>query len=106
MHKISKGGNIIQENDTEIVDEGYEDIEEKSDSVDVLLRDYENRKIGKIDDAAAMQAVVCIIIAVLLFGTNMLFPDIAKSLLSRIMTFSESQTEIFTNPIDFVISKL
>lgn len=85
-------------------DEIITPIEPEEDSPEALLEEYDNKRLGRADDAAAMQSVMCIIISALLFGANMIYPDIAGSLLHRITTLASQPKELFPNPIDFIAS--
>lgn len=83
-------------------DEIITNTEPEEDSPEALLEEYENKRLGKADDAAAMQSVMCILISALLFGTNMIYPDITGGLLKRITALAAQQKELFPNPIDFI----
>lgn len=78
--------------------------EPEEDSPEALLEEYDNKRLGRADDAAAMQSVMCIIISALLFGANMIYPDVAESLLHRITTLASQPKELFPNPINFIAS--
>ncbi|MDE5946014.1 MAG: hypothetical protein K2G63_01710, partial [Oscillospiraceae bacterium] len=44
---------------------------------DVYMRQkYENKKIQKADDIIAIQAVICIVLAIGFFTANLFYPDI------------------------------
>lgn len=78
------------------------DTEQEEDSIEALLEEYDNKRLGRADDAAAMQTVMCIILSALLFGANMIYPEIADGILNRITAFSSESKELFPNPIDFI----
>jgi hypothetical protein rflaF_18986 len=83
-------------------DEITVDTEQEEDSTEALLEEYDNKRLGRADDAAAMQSVMCIIISALLFGANMIYPEIAGGLLNRITALSAASKELFPNPINFI----
>lgn len=76
----------------------------EEDSTEALLEEYDNKRRSRADDAAAMQSVMCIIISALLFGANLICPEIAGGLLSRITALSAKSDELFPNPIDLISS--
>ena len=64
-----------------------------------LLNIYDRRRI---DDAAAMQAALCLILAGVFFAAHMFLPDIADPVFSRLAELTRSQDEIIGNPICFI----
>lgn len=68
------------------------------DSTEALLEKYDGK--CRSDDSAAMQTVVCILLAAILFFVNFKFPDEVESLLHHTTILSESENELFGNPID------
>ncbi|MCM1314450.1 MAG: hypothetical protein NC205_03405 [Prevotella sp.] len=83
-----------------------QDIEEISvpceDDTKELLEKYDRRSRRKADDVPAMQAVVCIIAAVFMFGLNILYPETAEEVFSRLNQAVFSGKNIFPNPIDLI----
>lgn len=77
--------------------------EEYSDSTEALTEEIRSRKASKPEDIIAMQAVVCVLIAVFLIAANYLYPDTAEALYNKICSLSQDKTELIPNPIDFII---
>ena len=67
-----------------------------------LLKIYDHSGRKRTDDAAAMQAAVCIILAALFFAAGYAFPELAADLLRKIDELSQSQKELFPNPISLI----
>lgn len=74
------------------------------DSTEALLEKYDRKY--RSDDSAAMQAVVCILLAAALFFANFKFPNEVESLLHHTATLSESENELFSNPINTLLKLL
>ena len=66
---------------------------------DELLRLYDKRRI---DDAAAMQAALCVLLAAAFFAAHLLIPEIADPVFSRLAGLVQSEHEITGNPIRFI----
>jgi hypothetical protein len=64
-----------------------------------LLNIYDRPVRRRADDAAAMQAALCIIFAALFFIAGLIYPEQTGLLLSHITELSESQHQLFPNPI-------
>ena len=83
-----------------------QDIEEISvpceDDTEKLLEKYDRRSRRKADDVPAMQTVVCIIAVVFMFGLNILYPETAEEVFSRLNQAVFSGKNIFPNPIDLI----
>lgn len=95
---------IIQE---EITEESTEKEEtECEDNTEELLEKYDRRPQRKADDVPAMQTVVCIITAVLLFGLNVFYPETCGEIFTKLKELAFSQNEIFPNPIDIITELL
>lgn len=73
------------------------------DSTEALLNEYDKRRTGKADDTAAMQATVCIILAFTLLLLNMLSPDTADALFTKLTELSNNKQELFPNPIELIL---
>lgn len=89
------------------MDENPEFIPEEQpnpDSTEALLDKYDHK--SRSDDSAAMQAVVCILLAAALFAANFKFPDKVQSLLHRTSILSEAENELISNPIDKLMELL
>ena len=71
------------------------------DSTEALLEKYDEK--SRSDDSTAMQAVVCIILAAVIFFVNFRFPDEVESLLHYTTALTESENELFSNPIDSLL---
>lgn len=76
------------------------------DSAEALLDKYERKSRSRSDDSAAMQAVVCILLAAAMFLSNLRFPEEVRSLLDRIIVLSEDENAFIPNPIDAVLALL
>ena len=77
------------------------------DNIDISGDESELLKVygssgGRSDDAAAMQAAVCILLAAAIFGAGFIFPELIQQLIERIKTLSASENELFPNPIPFI----
>ncbi len=88
----------------EKLSENTEINEEKcDDDAELLLEEYEEeKKYGRADDSAAMQAVMCLLIAAGLLIYNIFYPDTAGSLLSKLRQLSAGDSSIIRNPIDII----
>lgn len=86
--------------------ETHEETEEvpeySEDSTEELLEKYDSRSKRKADDVPAMQTVVCIITAVLLFGLNAFYPEIGGGIFRKLNEMAFSGKELFPNPIDLI----
>ncbi len=91
----------------EITEENSEsEKEECEDNTEELLEKYDRRSKRKADDVPAMQTVVCIITAVLLFGFNIFYPETCGEIFKKLKELAFSQNEIFPNPIDLITELL
>lgn len=72
------------------------------DSTEVLLEEYDRKQRNKPDDVIAMQSVVCILIAVLMFGANFLYPQTVGELAARVRSLTQA-ADICPNPVDLII---
>ncbi|MDE6502330.1 MAG: hypothetical protein K2L10_09630 [Ruminococcus sp.] len=94
--------------ETEKTAEVNEDIEivdiadECEDNTEELLEKYDRRSKRKADDVPAMQMVVCIITAVLIFGLNAFYPEIGGDIFRKLNDMVFSGKELFPNPIDLI----
>lgn len=80
--------------------------EECGDSTEKLLERYDRRSRRKADDVPAMQTVVCIITAVLIFGLNAFYPEVGGEIFRKLNELAFSEKEIFPNPIDLITQLL
>lgn len=76
--------------------------EPEEDSTRELLMEYENRYRGHSDDAPAMQAAVCAVLAASVFVLNIIFPGTAAGIFHRIKDLAADPAELFPNPIDLL----
>lgn len=78
---------------------------EEEDFIEVCEEEEktESKKGTGPDDIVAMQAVVCILTAILIFGINIAFPDIAEGVYSKLKALTDSSNELFPNPIDRIL---
>ena len=91
----------------EITEENSEpEKEECEDNTEELLEKYDRCSQRKADDVPAMQTVVCIITAVLLFGLNAFYPETCGEIFTKLKELAFSQKEIFPNPIDLITELL
>ena len=72
------------------------------DDTEELLEKYDRRSQRKVDDVPAMQTVICIIVALFMFGLNILYPETAGEVFSRLNQAVFSGKNIFPNPIDLI----
>lgn len=72
------------------------------DDTEELLEKYDRRSKRRVDDIPAMQTVVCIIVALFLFGMNIMYPETAGEVFSRLNQAVFSGNNIFPNPIDVI----
>lgn len=86
--------------------ETHEEIEEipeySEDSTEELLEKYDRRSKRKADDVPAMQTVVCIITAALIFGLNVFYPEIGGGIFRKLNEMVFSGKELFPNPINLI----
>lgn len=67
-----------------------------------LLKIYDRSERSRSDDAAAMQACVCILLTAAIFAASFAFPELVSQLVCRIKELSASPDELFTNPIALI----
>lgn len=72
------------------------------DSTEKLLEKYDGRSRRKADDVPAMQTVVCIVTVAVMFGLNILYPEIAGEIFNKLNEVAFSGKELFPNPIDLI----
>lgn len=99
--------------ETEKTSEVIEDVkvnevtaENCEDSTEELLERYDRRSRRKADDVPAMQMVVCVITAVLIFGLNAFCPEIGGGIFRKLNEMVFSGKELFPNPIDLITELL
>lgn len=90
-------------NEEIIIAENSADEEHCEDSTEALLEKYDRKRTQKFDDITAMQAVVCILLAVSLFVMNMTAPELSKPLFSWLKELSADEREIIPNLIELII---
>ena len=76
--------------------------EPEEDSTEELLLEYETRYRGRSDDAPAMQAAVCAVLAASVFVINIAFPGTAAGIFHKIKELAADPSGLFTNPIDLL----
>lgn len=76
--------------------------ETAEDSTQALLEEYDRKRKNKPDDVIATQAVVCILIGLLMFVANMLYPDITGELFARLRELTTDSVSVIPNPIDLL----
>ena len=72
----------------------------------VLPELYDDTREDGGSDAAAMQAVVCILLIVGLVAAEILYPALGEDLLSIIRGLTESSHELIPNPIDWLMERV
>ncbi|MDE6665264.1 MAG: hypothetical protein K2K14_03625 [Ruminococcus sp.] len=95
-----------EETTTEEITEENPVTENTEDSTEELLERYDRRTRRKADDIPAMQTVVCVITAVLLFGLNAFYPETCGEIFTKLKELAFSSNEIFPNPIDLITELL
>lgn len=75
----------------------------EDDTAQLAQEEKRRRKEGKADDIIAMQAAVCMLIAAGVIITNIFRPDISGELFDRLCELSESESELFPNPIGLIM---
>lgn len=93
---------VCMENEI-LIDGEVCDTEKCEDSTEALLEKYDRNKSQKFDDIAAMQAVICILLAASLFALNLTAPELSAPLFARIKEMSGDKTEVIPNIIDLII---
>lgn len=76
--------------------------EPEEDSTQELLLEYETKCRTRADDAPAMQAAVCAVIAASVFVINIIFPGTAAGIFDKIRELAAEPAELFPNPIDLL----
>ncbi len=94
------------ETETTQITEEIPETEKTDDSTEELLEKYDRRSQRKADDVTAMQTVVCIVTAVLLFGLNAFYPETCGEIFKKLKELAFSRNEIFPNPIDLIAGLL
>ena len=80
--------------------ENVEDIEE----VFTEPEEDTEEKRSRADDAAAMQAAVCLVLGLMLLVTDIFLPETAAALLEKLRQFSAEVTFVLPDPVEWVIS--
>jgi len=70
-----------------------------------LLKRFDRRS-QRADDAAAMQAAVCILISAGLFAAHLFAPDTADPVFRLIRSLASQEHDLFTNPLGLIGGKL
>lgn len=89
-------------NEKIIITDNTADEERCEDSTEALLEKYDRKRTQKFDDITAMQAVLCILLAVSLFVLNLTAPEISESVFARISELSQDKREVIPNLIDLI----
>lgn len=87
-----------------IIEEGLIHENKCEDSTEALLEKYDRKKTQKFDDITAMQAVICILLAVTMFVANMAAPELSKPVFMRLRELSADEKEVIPNLIDLIIA--
>lgn len=83
--------------------QAYEDAEH-SDSIEAILERHDMRKSQKADDIVAMQSVICVMLAVALLISNLLYPNICEPLYEMLKNLTNDEKEVMPNLIDVLMS--
>ena len=78
----------------------------EEDSTQELLAEYESRYRGRSDDAPAMQAAVCAVLAAIIFLLNTALSGTAEGIFHIIKKLSADTADIFPNPAELLRSLL
>lgn len=71
------------------------------DSTEELKEEnFRRKKEGRLEDTAAVQAAVCLIISIGTVLLNVWKPTVAEELFDMVKGFSTSETPLFENPIN------
>ena len=76
------------------------------DSTEELLMRYDNRRRRKMDDIPAFQALLCVLLAVLIFAGNLLYPELAEPVYEKLRRLISDENQIVPNLIDAILEKL
>lgn len=87
-----------------IAEEGLTEENKCEDSTEALLEKYDRKRTQKYDDITAMQAVICILLAVAMFVLNMAAPELSEPLFMRLKEVSADEKEVIPNLIDLIIA--
>lgn len=72
------------------------------DSTEELAAEYDRKRRSRPDDVIATQAVVCILVTLVFFAANRLYPDIAGAVFEKLRGLVTDSREIMPNPIDLL----
>lgn len=73
-------------------------VEQEKSDIDYIREKYINQKSSKADEIIAVQAVICIILAIGFFVMNMFYPDICQEL----YTMFQSYVKDTENPVPYI----
>lgn len=76
----------------------------EADSTQELLEEYETKIWSRSDDAPAMQAAVCAVLAAVVFLLDTALSGTAEGIFNMIKEFSVNTTELFPNPAELLCS--
>ena len=76
----------------------------EADSTQELLDEYESRTRSRSDDAPAMQAAVCTVIAAAVFLLDTVLSGTAEGIFCLIRNFSSHTAEIIPNPAELLFN--
>lgn len=91
------------EHDKIISTDSQSEIDLCEDSTNALLNKYEKSRKQKTDDIFAMQAVLCVLLAALLFGFNFMYPQMCEAVYNKVIEAVNDKNELIPNPIDVLI---
>ncbi|WP_024860640.1 hypothetical protein [Ruminococcus flavefaciens] len=74
------------------------------DTTEALMESYDRKRRNRADDIIATQAVICILIGVLFFAGNMLYPDITGAIFQKLRGLVTEDKNIIPNPIDHILN--
>ncbi len=80
--------------------------EQCEDSTEELLMRYDNRHRRRMDDIPAFQALLCVLLAALVFAGNLFYPELAEPVYEKLRRLIADENQIMPNLIDVIMEKL
>ena len=74
----------------------------EEETTEELIAEYDRKRRSRPDDVIATQAVVCILVTLVFFAANRLYPDIAGAVFEKLRGLVTDSREIMPNPIDLL----
>ncbi|MBO5163089.1 MAG: hypothetical protein J6B75_01400 [Ruminococcus sp.] len=89
--------NIIEENAVS------EELHPEDSTENLREENFRRKKEGRLEDTAAVQAAVCLILSIGIVLLNVWKPDMAGDLFNMVKSLSVSEKPLFENPINTLI---